>query len=48
LKPSFKEYAQQVLKNAKTFAKILMENDFKVISNGTKNHIVLVDVYKSL
>ena len=48
LNPSFKEYAQQVVKNAKTFAKILMENDFKVVSNGTENHIVLVDVYKSL
>jgi len=48
LEPSFKEYAQQVVKNAKVFAKILIDNNFKVVSNWTQNHIVLVDVYKSL
>ena len=48
LEPSFKEYAQQVVKNAKVFAKILIDNNFKVVSNWTENHIVLVDVYKSL
>ncbi len=48
LDPSFKEYAQQVVKNAQTFANYLMDHSFKVVSNGTTNHIVLVDVYKSL
>lgn len=48
LEPSFKEYAKQVIKNAKRFAEVSMNNDFKVIGNWTENHIVLIDVYKSL
>lgn len=41
---SFKAYQQQIVKNAKTLAKALMEKDFKVISGGTDNHLMLVDL----
>ena len=44
LKPDFKKYAKQVIKNAKVLAKELGKNGFKIISGGTDNHIVLVDV----
>lgn len=44
LQPSFKEYQQQVVKNASTMADRFIENGFKVISGGTDNHLMLVDV----
>lgn len=44
LDPSFKEYQTQVLKNAKVMAERFVENGFKVISGGTDNHLMLVDV----
>ena len=44
LQPSFKEYQQQVLKNIKTLAQTLIDNNFRIISNGTDNHLILVDV----
>ena len=44
LDPSFKEYQQQVIKNAKVMADRFIENGFKVISGGTDNHLMLVDV----
>ncbi len=47
LDPSFKIYASQVVKNAKIFAYGLMNAWFKVVSNGTDNHLVLVDVFSS-
>lgn len=47
LQPEFKTYQEQVLKNAKAFAKTLQEEGFKIISGGTDNHLMLVDV-KSL
>lgn len=47
LQPEFKEYQQQVIKNANVLAKELMELGFKVVSGGTDNHLVLVEV-KSL
>lgn len=47
LKPEFKEYAEQVLVNAKTLADELMKRDFKLITNGTDNHLILADVQKS-
>ncbi len=47
LQPEFKEYQQQVIKNAAVLAKELMDLGFKVVSNGTDNHLVLVEV-KSL
>lgn len=47
LKPEFKQYARQILKNAKVFAKILMQNGCKLITNGTDNHLMLVDTVTS-
>jgi glycine hydroxymethyltransferase len=44
LGPSFKQYARQVVKNAKVLASELKKLGFKIISNGTDNHLMLVDV----
>ena len=44
LDPSFKEYQTQVIKNAAAMASRFVENGFKVISGGTDNHLILVDV----
>jgi glycine hydroxymethyltransferase len=44
LKPEFKTYIEQVLKNAKALANGLIDNGFKLISNGTDNHLMLIDL----
>ncbi len=44
LQDDFKEYQQQVIKNAQALAKSLTDNGLRVVSGGTDNHIVLVDV----
>lgn len=44
LKPSFKKYARQVVTNAKALATELEQLGFKVITGGTSNHLILVDV----
>jgi glycine hydroxymethyltransferase len=44
LKPEFKTYCQQIVKNSQTLAKGLMENGVKVVTNGTDNHMILVDL----
>jgi len=44
LQPSFIEYQKQVLKNIKVLADTLKGNGFRIISNGTDNHLILVDV----
>ena len=44
LKPEFKEYQKQVVKNAKVLSEELMKNGFKLISNGTDNHLMLIDL----
>ncbi|MBW2992681.1 serine hydroxymethyltransferase [Candidatus Woesearchaeota archaeon] len=44
LKPEFKIYIEQVLKNAKALAEGLMDRGFKLISDGTDNHLMLVDL----
>jgi glycine hydroxymethyltransferase len=44
LKPEFKDYIEQVLKNAKALASGLMDHGFKLISDGTDNHLMLVDL----
>ncbi|XP_076332513.1 serine hydroxymethyltransferase, mitochondrial-like [Tachypleus tridentatus] len=42
--PAFKEYQQQVLKNAKTMAKALIDRGYTLVSGGTDNHLLLVDL----
>lgn len=44
LKPEFKEYAQQVVTNAKVLAAALQKEGFKIVSDGTDTHVMLVDV----
>ena len=44
LDPEFKSYIQQVIDNAKIMAKTIIENGIDVVTNGTENHIVLVDL----
>jgi glycine hydroxymethyltransferase len=44
LKPEFKDYARQVVVNAKALAKRLMERDLRLVSGGTDNHLMLVDL----
>ena len=43
--PSFKDYARQVVANAKTLAKTLADAGFRIISGGTDTHLMLVDVF---
>lgn len=45
LQPEFKEYQAQIIKNAAALAKSLMENDVRLVSGGTDNHLMLADVY---
>lgn len=44
LAPSFKGYQQQVLSNAKTMADVLQSRGYKIVSGGTDNHLMLVDL----
>ncbi|MPN51601.1 Serine hydroxymethyltransferase [bioreactor metagenome] len=44
LRPEFKAYQQQVVKNAKALAEGLIKEGFRLVSGGTDNHLMLVDV----
>jgi len=44
LKPSFKEYNTQIVKNAKVLAETLMNNGLRLVSGGTDNHLMLLDL----
>lgn len=44
LKPEFKTYQENIVKNAKAFADALVKEGFRLVSGGTDNHLVLVDV----
>ena len=43
-KPNFKKYGRQIVKNAKTLAKELIKKGFKLVGNGTENHLCLIDL----
>jgi glycine hydroxymethyltransferase len=47
LEPEFKTYAQQVVDNAQALAKAMMDKGFKLVTNGTDNHLILADVNTS-
>lgn len=44
LQPEFKTYQQQVVKNAQAMVSVLQERGYKVVSNGTQNHLFLLDL----
>ncbi len=44
LSPEFKEYQKQIIKNAQALANGLMKRDIKIVSGGTDNHLMLVDL----
>ncbi len=41
---AFREYQRQIVKNAKTLAEVLLANGFRLVSGGTDNHLMLVDL----
>jgi glycine hydroxymethyltransferase len=47
MQPSFKDYARQVVANAKALAETLQNEGFRVISGGTDTHLMLVDVFSA-
>jgi glycine hydroxymethyltransferase len=47
LKPEFKDYAAQIVKNAAVLADELQQRGFQLVTGGTSNHLILADVYKS-
>lgn len=44
LQPEFIAYQKQVIKNAKVLCQTLQEEGFRIVSNGTDNHLLLVDI----
>ncbi len=44
LQPEFKDYQQQVVKNAQKMCEVMQERGYKIVSNGTQNHLFLVDL----
>jgi len=44
LKPEFKEYARQVVRNARAMAEAFLERGYNLVSGGTDNHLVLIDL----
>ena len=44
LEPAFKDYQQQVVKNAQAMAKVIMARGYRIVSGGTQNHLMLVDM----
>ncbi|AJF62015.1 TPA: serine hydroxymethyltransferase [Candidatus Woesearchaeota archaeon] len=47
LEPDFRKYAEQIVKNAKALAEVFSENGVTMVSGGTDNHLILLDVEKS-
>ena len=46
LKPEFKKYQEQVIKNAKVLANMLLNRDINLVTGGTDNHLILIDLRK--
>lgn len=46
LDPGFKQYQEQIIKNAKALAEALSKNGYRIVSGGTDNHLLLVDLSK--
>ena len=44
LRPSFRDYNKQIVKNAKVLAETLMDNGLRLVSGGTDNHLMLIDL----
>lgn len=44
LRPSFKTYTQQIVKNASVLARCLMDGGYDLVSGGTDNHLMLMDL----
>ncbi|HLB43244.1 MAG TPA: serine hydroxymethyltransferase [Gammaproteobacteria bacterium] len=44
LQPEFKIYQQQILNNARAMAKVIMQRGYKIVSGGTDNHLMLIDL----
>ena len=47
LQPEFKNYAEQIVKNAKRLAEELQKRGFKLVTGGTSNHLILADIHSS-
>lgn len=47
LQPEFQVYAQQIVKNAKTLSKEILDKGFRLITGGTDNHLLLADVHSA-
>ena len=47
LQPEFKDYAEQIVKNAKRLAEELQKRGFKMVTGGTSNHLILADIHSS-
>ena len=47
LQPEFKDYAEQIVKNAKRLAEELQKRGFKLVTGGTSNHLILADTHSS-
>ena len=47
LQPEFKDYAEQIVKNAKRLAEELQKRGFKLVTGGTNNHLILADIHSS-
>jgi glycine hydroxymethyltransferase len=45
LEPGFKAYQEQIVRNAKALAATLLDEGFRLVSGGTDNHLILVDVF---
>lgn len=44
MKPEFKDYAKQIVRNSQALAEAMMEHGFRLVTGGTDNHLILVDL----